>query len=337
MGIKSLTSSIKKEAPESIIHENLYKLSGKKVAVDASLIIYQNLLNIGNRPLFKNSTGKITNHLSGLFYKIVNYISLNIELIFIFDGKPPSIKSDTIKDRKNKSDSAKVKMNNSCNQEDKDKYEKSSIRLSKEMIDDVKKLLNLMGISYIHPSVGEGEAYAAELCRIGFVDYVLTEDMDTIVYGCPKLITNCKDKTIKRKDIISIFDYNKIISGFNLTHDQFVEFCILCGCDYCSSVPKLGNVSALKLIKQYGTVEEIIKNTKYDFPENYLDLFKQSKEIFYLWKDKIDVNKLEINKSQKNISQLLQFLVKEIEMNETKVQNGIKKIMNIHNFGSIID
>ena len=44
MGIKSLTQIIKKEAPDSITHNNLYKLSGKKVAVDASLIIYQQLL-----------------------------------------------------------------------------------------------------------------------------------------------------------------------------------------------------------------------------------------------------------------------------------------------------
>ena len=86
MGIKSLTQTIKRETPNSITHENLYKLSGKRVAVDASLVIYQNLLNIGNRPLFKNSNGKITNHISGLFYKIVNYLSLDIELIFILMG-----------------------------------------------------------------------------------------------------------------------------------------------------------------------------------------------------------------------------------------------------------
>ena len=82
MGIKSLTQIIKRNSPESITHDNLYKLSGKKVAVDASLVINQNLLNIGNRPLFKNSDGKITNHLSGLFYKIVLYLSLNIEFCF---------------------------------------------------------------------------------------------------------------------------------------------------------------------------------------------------------------------------------------------------------------
>jgi len=332
MGIKSLTQIIKRNSPESITHENLYKLSGKKVAVDASLVIYQNLLNIGHRPLFKNSDGKITNHLSGLFYKIVQYLSLNIELIFIFDGKPPDIKSDTIYERKKKANEAKEKMDNAVTKEDKDKYEKASLRLTKEMINDVKKLLNLMGVSYIHPD-GEGEAFASELCRIGYVDYVLTEDMDTLVYGCPKLIRNCLDKSLKRGDIISVINYDKVLEDFNLTQDQFIEFCIFCGCDYCDSVPKIGNITALKLIKEHGNIETIINNnTKYAFPENYLELFKQSKEIFLMWRDKIDVNDMNIQKSQKNMSGLIQFLVGEIEMNENKVQNGIKKIMNIHNY-----
>ena len=331
MGIKQLTQTIKKNSPESITHENLHKLSGKKVAVDASLVIYQNLLNIGDRPLFKNSKGKITNHISGLFYKIVNYLSLNIELIFIFDGKPPDIKSDTIKDRKIKANNAKNKMNNATTQEDKDKYEKASLRLTKEMIDDVKKLLNLLGVSWIHPN-GEGEAYASELCRIGYVDYVLTEDMDTMVYGCPKLIRNCLDKSIKRKDIISIIDHGKLIEDLEITNDQFIEFCILCGCDYCDSIPKVGNVTALKLFKKYGSIEKIMENTKYEFPEGYLDLFHQSKNIFLMWRDQINIENIDIHTSQKNMAELIQFLVGDIEMNEKKVQNGIKKIMNHHNY-----
>ena len=335
MGIKCLTQIIKSQSPASITHENLYKLSGQKIAVDASLVIYQNLLNTGNRSLFKNSKGKITNHLSGLFYKIVNYLSLNIELIFIFDGKPPDMKSATILDRKKKANKAKENMKNAITKEDKDKYEKASLRITKEMVDDVKKLLDFMGVSYIHPN-GEGEAYASELCRIGYVDYVLTEDMDTMVYGCPKLIRTCLDRSIKRKDIISILDYNKIIEDFNITQEQFIEFCILCGCDYCDSVPKIGNITALKLIKTYGNIENIINNTKhkYSYPENYLELFNKSKGIFQMWKDQININEIDVHKSQKNMSSLLQFLVGEIEMNEKKVQNGIKKIINVHNYNS---
>ena len=104
MGIKSLTQSIQRYSPESIQSENLYKLSGKKVAVDASLIIYQQLLN--RQKICKNNEGKVTNHITGLFYKIMNYISLNIELIFIFDGKPPDNKSNCIKERKKKAEEA---------------------------------------------------------------------------------------------------------------------------------------------------------------------------------------------------------------------------------------
>ena len=82
MGIKSLTKSIQKFSPDSIQSVNLYKLTGSRVAVDASLMIYQQLLKSPKGKVFKNTEGKITNHITGLFYKIMNYISLNIDLIF---------------------------------------------------------------------------------------------------------------------------------------------------------------------------------------------------------------------------------------------------------------
>ena len=266
MGIKSLTQIIKKTSPDSIIHDNLYKLTGKKVAVDASLIIYQQLLR---HQLLKNKKGEITNHITGLFYKITNYLSLNIELVFVFDGKPPDLKQECINERKKKVQDAKDKMVSCDDNDKKNELEKSTLRLTKDMIDNVKKLLNLMGVSYIHMDVGEGEAIAAELCRIGYVDYVLTEDMDTLVYGCPNLIRSCLDKSLKRQDIISIINYEKMIEGFSMTDEQFIKFCILCGCDYCSNIPKVGNTTALKLIKQYNTIEEIVENikNKYDIPD----------------------------------------------------------------------
>ena len=134
MGIKSLTQTVKKSAPDSILNENLYKLSGKKVAVDASLIIYQQLLS-NSKNFFYNSEGKITNHITGLFYKIMNYITLGIELIFIFDGKPPENKQDCIQDRKEKSEKAKEMLKNSdIKEEEKFKLEKACARVTKERL-----------------------------------------------------------------------------------------------------------------------------------------------------------------------------------------------------------
>ena len=334
MGIKNLTKTIVKYSPESITHENLYKLSGKKVAVDASLILYQQLLK--SPKIFKNSKGKITSHITGIFYKFMNYVSLNIEVIFIFDGKPPDNKQDCINIRKEKSKKAKEAALNTNSEEQKEKLEKSSLRLTKEMIDDTKKLLNYMGISYIHPDVGEAEAYASELCRIGYVDYVLTEDMDTMAYSCPKIIRNCVDRSLKRKDIISIFDYGKLINDIGLDHEQFLEFCILCGCDYCPIVPKIGNVTAMKLIKTYGNIETIIKetNTKYTFPEDYLNTFNAAKENFKLFKGNIKVDEICIHHSIRDINKLSKFLIEDIEMNEKRIQNSLKKFHNNYNVPS---
>ena len=328
MGIKSLTQTVKKHSPDSITHENLYKLHGKKVAVDASLIIYQQLFNTRGSKFFKNNQGKITNHITGVFFKVMNYISLNIELIFIFDGKPPENKSECIQERKKKAEDAIKLSEKTDNQDEKHKLEKYSTRLTKEMINDIKYLLNLLGISYIEAD-GEGEAYASELCRVGQVDYVLTEDMDSLVYGCPKLIRNCVDRSIKRKDIISIFDYNKLINGLELTDDKFINFCILCGCDYCSSIPKLGNVSALKLVKQFNTIEDIVNNNKtYQFPENYLELFHAAKYNFLMYKNKLDMKHLNVHKSLPDVQKLKYHLIHDIQMNETRVNNALKKFHN---------
>ena len=221
MGIKSLTQSIKRECPNGIKHENLSTLSGKRVAVDASLIIYQQLLS---HNLLKNKKGKITNHITGLFYKLVNYLSHNIELVFVFDGRPPALKQECIKERRKKVYDAKEKMEACENIEEKNDLEKSTVRMTWEMVDDVKRLLSYLGISYVHMEVGEGEAIAAELCRIGYVDYVLTEDMDTLVGGCPKLIRSCTDKAVKRKDIVSILYHDEILKGLGLTEEQFIKY-----------------------------------------------------------------------------------------------------------------
>lgn len=327
MGIKSLTQTIKKNSPNTITNENLYKLSGKKVAVDASLVIYQQLHKGPSGKLFTNSKGKVTNHITGLFYKIMNYISLNIEMIFVFDGKPPENKQLCINERKEKSKKALEKAETCQNEEEKLKLKKASMRITGEMINDVKKLLNLLGISYIHPE-GEAEAYASELCRMGYVDYVLTEDMDTMVYGCPRIIRNCVDKNLKRKDIVSIFTYEKLLSDLEISEDKFIEFCILCGCDYCPSVPKVGNITALKLIKKHTDINDIIENTSYDFPEGYLDTFNAAKENFFIFKDKINSDDIKLVISEVDIDGLRDFLISDIEMSDKRVQNSLKKFHN---------
>ena len=326
MGIKGLTTLIKTSAPSAIQTQNLHHLTGKKVAIDASLFMYKMLINMrtSNQSYLTSKNGKVVSHITGIFYKTANYLALNITPIYVFDGKPPSNKGDTIKARQDRVATSKLAMEQATSEEDKNNLEKQTIRLTKEHVDDIKQLLELMGVSYVQAH-GEAEAYASEMCRKGMVDYVVTEDMDTLAFGCPRMIRTCLDKSIKRKDIISIIDLDAVLQGFELTYDEFVDLCILCGCDYCENIPRVGNKTAYSLIKKHRSIESILPAVK-NIPDDYETKYKESRDLFKMYHDKLDIQQLSIHHSNWDLEKLYTFLVNDCSMSEKRVHNTFKKM-----------
>ena len=326
MGIKGLTTLIKTSAPSAIQTQNLHHLTGKKVAIDASLFMYKMLINMrnANQSYLTSNNGKVVSHITGIFYKTANYLALNITPIYVFDGKPPSNKGDTIKARQERVATSKLAMEQATSEEDKNNLEKQTIRLTKGHVDDIKQLLELMGVSYVQAH-GEAEAYASEMCRKGMVDYVVTEDMDTLAFGCPRMIRTCLDKSIKRKDIISIIDLDEVLQGFEITYDEFVDLCILCGCDYCENIPRVGNKTAYTLIKKHRSIESILPAVK-NIPDDYETKYKESRDLFKMYHDKLDIQQLSIHHSNWDLEKLYTFLVNDCSMSEKRVQNTFKKM-----------
>ena len=327
MGIKSLTQLIKKNSPNSIQHVGLYTMRDKRIAIDTSIFLYKSLINIRYKgDYLRNKDNKIVSHIQGLYYKTNQYLSFGITPIYIFDGKPPIEKSECIQERNKKAKENKEKMNQTNDIVEKQNLEKGTIRITKEYIDDLKHLFNLMGVSYIHAD-GEAEAYASELCRIGYVDAVVTEDMDTLAYGCPVLIRNCIDKSIKRPEVITMFNFSKIIEDFKMTHDEFIDMCILCGCDYCPTIPKVGSIRSLKNIQEYKTIENFLEKNNISVSEEFMKKYILSRELFKIFKDKIDIDNLPIHSSKYDSEKLYQYLVHDCSMNEKKIQNSFKKLI----------
>lgn len=329
MGIKGLTQLLKKHTPNSYEHTKLYTLSGKKVAIDASLFIYKSLMTYRkNNDFIKNKDGNNISHILGILNKTTSYLSNNITPIYIFDGTPPIEKADVINNRKTKANEALEKVKSGNDVIDIEKYNKQSIRLTSDIVNDVKNLLNFLGVSHITCD-GEAEGYASELCRIGYVDYVITEDMDSLPFGATKLVRNCIDKSLKSTESITVFDLNSILNNLNITHDQFVELCILCGCDYCSNIPRIGSMSAYKIIKKYGTIKNYLDtvNPK-NVPEDYIERYMKSKELFNVFRDKLDINNLDIISKNVNISELMKYLNEYCDLSDTNVHKYISKIQN---------
>jgi len=324
MGIKGLTQLIKNTSPDAIQHVGLCTMRDRRVAIDTSIFLYKSLINCRyNGDYLRSNDGKIISHIQGLYYKTNQYLAMGITPIYIFDGKPPIEKSECIQGRVKKAQICKEKSDMETDEKTKQSLEKGSVRIKKEYIDDLKYLFDMMGVSYIHAD-GEAEAYASELCRLGVVDAVVTEDMDTLAYGCPIMIRGCIDKSIKRSaTTITTFDFQKMLEDFQLTHDQFIDLCILCGCDYCPTISGIGPVRALKCIRKHGTIEEYLAKEG-SATDEFKGKYSRARELFKVFEGKIDPGNLPIHSSTYDSDRLYNYLVNECSMNGNRVTKSLR-------------
>jgi flap endonuclease-1 len=125
--------------------------------------------------------------------------------------------------------------------------------------------LQSLGIPFLK-AVSESEETCAFLQKNGIVDYVLTEDTDSLTFGAKKVILGEK-----------LYCLDTILSGLELKFDSFIDLCILCGCDYTSTIPKVGPVNALKLIKKFGLIDnfEISIPSEFNY-QTARNIFKQN-------------------------------------------------------------
>jgi len=132
---------------------------------------------------------------------------------------------------------------------------KKAVGLNERQINEIKDFLNAIGIPYIHLDM-EADIICAKLVSYGIVDYCIGNDMDLLAYGCTKIIRNIQF----RDDKFTICNYNKILSVLDLTHEQFIDLCIIIGCDYTQRVFGLKPLLGYQLIHKYHTIESIIAN-----------------------------------------------------------------------------
>lgn len=304
MGIKKLSKYIKEN---NISYEiNVIDLQYKKIAIDISVLLYQIIISIRNSgDDLRNNKGDITSHILGLFNKTVWLITHKIIPIFIFDGKPPKFKESTIKNRRDIRKKAQEKLKICNNELDRIKYFKRTTHLTSKQINESKELLDLMGIPYLQAD-GEADILCAKLSEDNIVDYVFTEDMDILTFGATKIVKN-----LFNKNKIEVIDKNKLLKTFDLTHKQFIIFCIILGCDYHNITFKINLDLALKLAKSYKFFSDIKHNFK------ILDEII-IKEIYNYFNNSISINKINIQLKKPN-EKLLDILIKKYNLVKKKI------------------
>ena len=107
-----------------------------------------------------------------------------------------------------------------------------------------------------------------------------SEDMDSLTFGAPRVLRNLMTPA-SAKLPVQEYDYAKVLEELGLTADQFVDLCILCGCDYAGTIRGVGPKSALNLIRAHGTIEKVLEGldrAKYPVPEPFP--FEQARKLF---------------------------------------------------------
>jgi 5'-3' exonuclease len=133
-----------------------------------------------------------------------------------------------------------------------ERIKKQSVRIQSDDIDITKEIFTHLGVPFFH-APWEAETTCADLCKEGKVDCVISEDSDVLAYGAPFVIT----KINTHADTCFFIEYKDVLEALELSANEFLDFCIMCGTDYNKNIPKIGCETAYKLIRKYKSIEAI--------------------------------------------------------------------------------
>jgi len=249
MGIKGLGGFIKWKIPNARKSVAWAGHSGERWGIDCSCLLYR-------------ARGAGLSPLTVIASLLVRLRRCGIEPVFIFDGRPPAVKADVVDQRRVVRQAAHKEMADiktgleatDLTVTEKSDLERRHADLQKKAPvvtggdkDEIKKLLYGAGVQFVTAS-GEADDVLAFLCRTGYLQAVLSTDMDMLPRGVPLLvIPETADATVLTQ--IKLPD---VLVGLGLDYPQFVNACMLMGSDYSGSwqFPNGGPKEAVALAKK---------------------------------------------------------------------------------------
>jgi flap endonuclease-1 len=356
MGIKGLNKLINQYALSAISQKHISEFCGSKVAIDSEILIHK----------YRSMDSK-NSHIFGFINNIFWHLENGITPIYVFDGCPCAAKqanalskrftyreqiSRRVEELENKfveqldnmdkyppenSDSLELnpEINDTLDQLLKIQRKMTFMTVGKNHRNECKYLLKLMGIPFIVANE-DAEAFCVTLQKQGIADYVYTEDTDIIPYFIASINENEEAKNIKilRKgylnSMVTVIDINEILKKMNLSPKSFIDMCILCGCDFCTTIAKIGPVKAYTYMQKYYSIENL-KNTGICLPEDFK--YQDARDIFFRRHDQ-QIEKT-LNLGIINVDDLKTYLQEERGLNPVPIIDKYHKTYNIFQTRSV--
>jgi flap endonuclease-1 len=312
---------------------SLAELAGRTLAVDGNGELYQFLALIRLRdgtPL-KDSKGRITSHLSGLFYRTARLMAdYGLKLVFVFDGRPPALKAQEVEKRrvvkkKYEADHAAALARGDLA----NAYSKATMtsRLTRDMVAEARELLRLMGVPTVQ-APAEGEAQAAHMSAMSSDIWAASKDYDSLLFGAPRLV---RFLTISGKEFLpsqgtfrpivpETIVLAQLLTSWGITREALVDLAILVGTDFNAGIKGIGPKKALALVQRHGRIEEMPDDVRERIGD--ADAVNQVRRIF-LQPDVSDA--FDVDQREPDLPGIIHFLCDEREFGRDRVNAALDR------------
>jgi len=277
----------------------LEELSGKRIAIDTYIHLHQFLKTM---PVLTDAKGRLTTHLSGLFYRTIHLMEMGIKPVFVFDGPflLPGQKPANIEPR-------------------------TSSTITPEIVGSAKRLIELLGLPIVQ-AYADGEAQAAYMAKEGDVWAAASQDYDALLFGAPVLLINltmARKRKLPTGGYVMIGTYivklKELLCELGIDRRQLVALAMLVGTDYNPGIYGIGQKRALSLVKKYGNdFERMFEDVGWDYEYRWKEVFDHilnmpvNKRYHIKWRD-IDEEGV------------LHFLVEEHSFNKERVKKALRR------------
>ncbi|MBS3143261.1 flap endonuclease-1 [Candidatus Woesearchaeota archaeon] len=307
---------------------SLDDLRNKKLAVDASQMLYQFLSSIRqpDGTHLMDSNDRITSHLMGISTRIPNLIERGLKLAFVFDGKPPSLKIHEKEQREHRKRLAESRLEKAKEEGDEElmlKYSKQTVRLSFEMSDEAKELIQAFGLPVIQ-APSEAEAQCSFMAEKEDVYAVASSDYDSLLYSAPRIVRNLtlSNKRKIRNTYVNVnpelIELKQVLKELDIKQDQLIVLAILIGTDYnVGGIKGIGPKSALKLVKENRNFDRLFDELKPDF---------DWKKIYATFKSMPIMKNYQLRWSNIDEEKIRKILVDRHDFSEERVNKMLEKL-----------
>jgi flap endonuclease-1 len=165
------------------------------------------------------------------------------------------------------------------------------------------------------------------MCQRGLVWATASEDFDSLLFGSPRLVRNLSAITRKEPDSEEAYagidpelvELTELLARLGLTREQLVLAALLIGTDYNEGIPRVGPVSAVKLVKQQQTLENILSACR--FPGG-TDIAK----VYEFFLDPPHTERIEIAWKPPKAELLFAFLVEAHDFSADRIARALQRL-----------